>query len=157
MSVMQVSRFKTYREANSVQHTCPKHGARLMRSFGDTKLNKKDRLQVVSGECRNHFSTGALLLVSYKETIMQVGPWEAHGMTLTCIARARASAQQILAKSKAAVGLCWHKNLCERIWGFPKIRGTLLGVLIIRINYSIWGSILGFPHFGKLPYDSFPK
>ena len=37
------------------------------------------------------------------------------------------------------------------IWGFPKIRGTFLGVPIIRI--SILGSILGSPYFGKLPYD----
>ena len=31
------------------------------------------------------------------------------------------------------------------IWGFPKIRDTLVG-------YSILGSILGSPYFGKLPY-----
>ena len=37
------------------------------------------------------------------------------------------------------------------IWGFPKIRGTLLGVPIIRIIVS-WGSILGSPYFGKLPF-----
>ena len=37
------------------------------------------------------------------------------------------------------------------IWGFPKIRGTLLGVPIIR-TYSILGSTLGSPYFGKLPY-----
>ena len=34
------------------------------------------------------------------------------------------------------------------IGGFPKIRGTLWGAPIIRI------SILGFPDFGKLPYNS---
>ena len=39
------------------------------------------------------------------------------------------------------------------IWGFPKIRGTILGFPIIKDkDYSIWGSILGSPHFGKLPY-----
>ena len=34
--------------------------------------------------------------------------------------------------------------------GFSKIRGTILGV--ISRDYSILGSIFGFPHFGKLPY-----
>ena len=38
---------------------------------------------------------------------------------------------------------CW-------IWGFPKIRGTCLGVPLIRT--SILGSILGYPNFGKLPF-----
>ena len=33
------------------------------------------------------------------------------------------------------------------IWGFPKIRGTILGVPIIRTIYSILGSILGSPPF----------
>ena len=37
------------------------------------------------------------------------------------------------------------------IWGFPKIRGTFLGVPIFN-DYSILGSILGYPNFGKLPY-----
>ena len=37
------------------------------------------------------------------------------------------------------------------IWGFPKIRGTILGVPIIR-TIVFWGSILGSPHFEKLPY-----
>ena len=36
-----------------------------------------------------------------------------------------------------------------RKWGFPKIRGTLLRVLIL--DSSILGFILGFPYFGKLP------
>ena len=36
------------------------------------------------------------------------------------------------------------------IWGFPKIRGTILGVPIIRIIvYSILGSRLGSPHLGN--------
>ena len=35
--------------------------------------------------------------------------------------------------------------------GFPKIRGTVLGVPLIRTNYSILGSMLGCPYFGKLP------
>ena len=42
-----------------------------------------------------------------------------------------------------------------KVWdlGFPKIRGTILGVPIIR-NYRIFGSISRSPHFGKLPYLS---
>ena len=43
-------------------------------------------------------------------------------------------------------------NRTPNIWGFPKIRGTILGVPIIRTTYSIWRSKLGFPYFGKLPY-----
>ena len=39
----------------------------------------------------------------------------------------------------------------EGFWGFPEIRGTLLGVLITRIKV-FGGSILGSPYFGKLPY-----
>ena len=35
------------------------------------------------------------------------------------------------------------------MWGFPKIMGTFLGVPIME--YSILGSILGSPYFGKLP------
>ena len=34
--------------------------------------------------------------------------------------------------------------------GFPKIKGTFLGVPIIRF-IVFWGSILGFPYLGKLP------
>ena len=41
----------------------------------------------------------------------------------------------------------------EEIWGFLKIRDTILGVPIIR-NDSSWGSILGSPYFGKLPSRS---
>ena len=37
------------------------------------------------------------------------------------------------------------------IWGFPKIRGTLFGGPYNK-GYSILGSILGSPYFGKLPY-----
>ena len=36
--------------------------------------------------------------------------------------------------------------------GFPKIRGTILGVPVRRTIDSILGSILGFPYFGKLPH-----
>ena len=36
----------------------------------------------------------------------------------------------------------------HEIWGFPKIRGTFLGVTIIRI--SMLGSTLGSPFIGKL-------
>ena len=39
------------------------------------------------------------------------------------------------------------------IWGFPKIRGTFLGALIIRTIVYWGGSILGFPNFGKLPFQ----
>ena len=35
---------------------------------------------------------------------------------------------------------------------FPKIKGTLLGVPIIR-TLAFLGSILGSPYFGKLPYE----
>ena len=34
---------------------------------------------------------------------------------------------------------------------FPKIRGTLLGVPIIRTIVFL-GSILGSPYYGELPY-----
>ena len=37
------------------------------------------------------------------------------------------------------------------IWEFPKIRGTLLRGPHNK-DYSILGSILGSPYFGKLPY-----
>ena len=36
------------------------------------------------------------------------------------------------------------------MWGFPKIRGTLIGGPHNK-DYSILGSILGSPNFGKLP------
>ena len=35
--------------------------------------------------------------------------------------------------------------------GVPKVRGTFLGVPIMRIIICL-GSILGSPNFGKLPY-----
>ena len=38
----------------------------------------------------------------------------------------------------------------ENKWGFPKIRGTFLGVLILRI-IVYWGLYWGSPYFGKLP------
>ena len=44
-----------------------------------------------------------------------------------------------------------NRRTSADIWGFPKIRGTCLGVPMIRITV-FWGSILGFPYFGKLPY-----
>ena len=34
------------------------------------------------------------------------------------------------------------------MWGFPQIRGTVWRVPIIRT----WGSILGSPYFGKIPF-----
>ena len=37
-----------------------------------------------------------------------------------------------------------------QIWEFPKIRGTLFWVLIIRIYYL--GYYIGVPYFRKLPY-----
>ena len=42
-------------------------------------------------------------------------------------------------------------RITGNIWGFPKIRGTILGVPIIR-TIIFWGSMLGSPYFGKLPY-----
>ena len=36
------------------------------------------------------------------------------------------------------------------MWGFIKIRGTLFRGPYNK-DYSILGSILGFPYFGKLP------
>ena len=41
----------------------------------------------------------------------------------------------------------------DLIWGFPKIRGTFLGVPIIR-TIVFWGVYWGTPYFGKLPYLS---
>ena len=37
------------------------------------------------------------------------------------------------------------------VWGFPKIRGTFLEGPNNK-DYSILGSILGSPYFGKLPF-----
>ena len=44
--------------------------------------------------------------------------------------------------------------LQEQKWGggFPKLGVPFWGVPIIRI-IVFWGLILGFPHFGKLPYS----
>ena len=42
-------------------------------------------------------------------------------------------------------------NCDTLIWGFPKIRGTIFGSPHNK-DYSILGSILGSPYFGKLPY-----
>ena len=51
------------------------------------------------------------------------------------------------------VGLrVWLWCFQEFIWGFPKIRGTLIGDPHNK-DYSILGSILGFPYFGKLPFS----
>ena len=44
-----------------------------------------------------------------------------------------------------------HLWTAIEIWGFPKIRGTLLGVPIIR-TIVFWGLYWGPPYFGKLPY-----
>ena len=56
----------------------------------------------------------------------------------------------------------WKLGLCRGLegLGFPKIRGTILGVAIIRTIVtivSILGSILGSPNFGKLPYGWLSK
>ena len=37
------------------------------------------------------------------------------------------------------------------IWGFSQIRGTFFWGPYNK-GYSIWGSILEYPNFGKLPY-----
>ena len=42
----------------------------------------------------------------------------------------------------------------QAIWEFPKIRGTLFGVLIIRILYYL-GYYVRVPYFRKLPYRIF--
>ena len=42
--------------------------------------------------------------------------------------------------------------ILEVIWGFPKIRGTILGGSDNK-DYSILGSMLGSHYFGKLPYS----
>ena len=43
------------------------------------------------------------------------------------------------------------KDFTGIIWDFIKIRGTSLGGPYIK-DYSILGSILGSPYFGKPPY-----
>ena len=45
---------------------------------------------------------------------------------------------------------CRTPNLGLMIWEFPKIRGTMLGSPYNK-DYSILGSIMGSPYFGKLP------
>ena len=40
--------------------------------------------------------------------------------------------------------------LLDPKWGFPKIRGTLIGGPRNK-DYSILGSILGSPNFGNVP------
>ena len=40
------------------------------------------------------------------------------------------------------------------MWGFPNIRGTFLGGPYNK-DCSIWGSMLGHPHLGKLPCSFF--
>ena len=44
----------------------------------------------------------------------------------------------------------WKHNRC--LWGFPRLRGTSLGVRVI-----VLGSILGSPYFGKLSYQALRK
>ena len=49
--------------------------------------------------------------------------------------------------------VCWVLDLASQgfeTWGFPKIRGTILGGPNNK-DYSILGCILGSPYFGKLP------
>ena len=43
------------------------------------------------------------------------------------------------------------QGIIRVMWGFPKIKGTLFGGTHIE-DYSILGSILGYPNFGKVPY-----
>ena len=47
--------------------------------------------------------------------------------------------------------MCMSKYNIWDIWGFPKIRGTFFGGPHNK-DYTILGSILGFPCLGKLPY-----
>ena len=42
-------------------------------------------------------------------------------------------------------------NLVWNIWGFPKIKSTIIGGHHNK-DYSILGSILGSPNFGRLPF-----
>ena len=44
-----------------------------------------------------------------------------------------------------------RRVVAHNIWGFPKIRGTFLG-LPYNKDYSIPGSTLGSPYSGQLPY-----
>ena len=45
-------------------------------------------------------------------------------------------------------GLAWPLRYNSTIWGFPKIRGTILGVPIIRI-IVFWGLYWGAPILGN--------
>ena len=57
----------------------------------------------------------------------------------------------VLRQSKGHLcGLLGDFFKCCIIWGFPKNYGYLFGGPIKK-DYSILGSILGSPHFGKLP------
>ena len=47
--------------------------------------------------------------------------------------------------------MCIDTYIYIYIWGFPKIRGTILGGPYNK-GYSILGLSLGSPNFGKLPY-----
>ena len=38
------------------------------------------------------------------------------------------------------------------VWVVSRIRGTFFGSLILRI--MVFGTTLGFPYFGKVPYNS---
>ena len=50
--------------------------------------------------------------------------------------------------------MSWSPSMKLRtIWGLPKIRGTILGVPIIRI-IVFWGLYWGPPKFGKLPFKN---
>ena len=49
-----------------------------------------------------------------------------------------------------ALGPGQHAAPASQIWEFAKIRGTLLGVPILRI--IVYWSILEYLNFGKLPY-----
>ena len=42
-------------------------------------------------------------------------------------------------------------GFCVYLLGFPQLRGTFFGGPYKK-DYSILGSILGYPYFGKLPY-----
>ena len=49
-----------------------------------------------------------------------------------------------------------EKKMETTIWDSPKIRGTFLGIPIVR-TIMFLGPILGSPYFGKLPYRVYPK
>ena len=67
--------------------------------------------------------------------------------------------QNAAASGMAQLGMAQLYEGLGFIWGFPKNRGTFLGVPIIRTityshnkDYNILGSILGHPNFGKVPF-----